>query len=75
MMCDDIFITFSSTGASLAAPKCDKGEEPMPSREELLARNSFGSVNDNKYLNRQQLEANGELERRLEIQKRWGLRK
>ncbi|EEA6574698.1 DUF2737 family protein [Salmonella enterica] len=24
----------------------------MPSREELLARNSFGSVNDNKYLNR-----------------------
>lgn len=47
--------------------------EPMPSREELLKRNSFGSVNDNKYLNRQQLEANGELERRLVIQKRWGL--
>ncbi len=23
----------------------------MPSREELLARNSFGSPNDNKYLN------------------------
>nr|WP_142626321.1 DUF2737 family protein [Salmonella enterica] len=27
-------------------------QPPMPSREELLARNSFGSVNDNKYLNR-----------------------
>ncbi|MDT3544787.1 DUF2737 family protein, partial [Cronobacter sakazakii] len=23
-----------------------------PSREELMARNSFGSVNNNKYLNR-----------------------
>ncbi|WP_447516401.1 DUF2737 family protein [Escherichia coli] len=26
--------------------------KPMPSREELLKRNSFGSVNDNKYLMR-----------------------
>ncbi|EJU9820300.1 DUF2737 family protein [Escherichia coli] len=25
--------------------------KPMSSREELLKRNSFGSVNDNKYLN------------------------
>ncbi|EFN4865940.1 DUF2737 family protein [Escherichia coli] len=25
--------------------------KPMPSREELLKRNSFGSVNDSKYLN------------------------
>ena len=25
--------------------------KPMPSREELLKRNSCGSVNDNKYLN------------------------
>ncbi|ELR6922385.1 DUF2737 family protein [Escherichia coli] len=25
--------------------------KPMPSREELLKRNSFCSVNDNKYLN------------------------
>ncbi|EFH9784293.1 DUF2737 family protein [Escherichia coli] len=24
--------------------------KPMPSREELLKRNSFGSVNDNRYL-------------------------
>ncbi len=34
------------------APKYDKLNAPMPSREELLARNSFGSVNDNKYLDR-----------------------
>ena len=26
--------------------------QPMPSREELMKRNSFGSVNNNKYLNR-----------------------
>ncbi|EHL7222919.1 DUF2737 family protein [Escherichia coli] len=25
--------------------------KPMPSREELLKRKSFGSVNDNRYLN------------------------
>lgn len=25
--------------------------KPMPSREELLKRKGFGSVNDNKYLN------------------------
>lgn len=35
------------------APKYDKLNAPMPSREELLARNSFGSPNDNKYLNRE----------------------
>ncbi|EHM2990995.1 DUF2737 family protein [Escherichia coli] len=28
--------------------------KPMPSREELLKRESFGSVNDNKYLNAMQ---------------------
>lgn len=38
---------------SIRAPKYDKqNQAPMPSREELLARNSFGSVNDNKYLDR-----------------------
>lgn len=26
-------------------------KKDMPSREELIARNSFGSPNDNKYLN------------------------
>lgn len=37
---------------SIRAPKYDKqNQAPMPSREELLARNSFGSPNDNKYLN------------------------
>ncbi len=40
-------------GTNTAAPKFTKpNQEPMPSREELLARNSFGSVNDNKHLNR-----------------------
>jgi len=45
-------INLVSNGAALRAPKYAKQkQEPMPSREELLARNSFGSVNDNKYLN------------------------
>ena len=40
-------------GSSSAAPKYDKqNQKPMPSREELLARNSFGSVNNNKHLDR-----------------------
>ncbi|EJE9216770.1 DUF2737 family protein [Salmonella enterica] len=40
-------------GTTTAAPKFTKpNQPPVPSREELLARNSFGSVNDNKYLNR-----------------------
>lgn len=40
-------------GTNTAAPKFAKqNPPPMPGREELLARNSFGSVNDNKYLNR-----------------------
>lgn len=39
---------------NLRAPKYTKeNQAPMPSREELLARNSFGSPNDNKYLNRE----------------------
>ena len=66
-------IDYQDAGTSLSAPKYDRSREPMPSREELLKRNSFGSVNDNKYLNRQQLEANGELERSQATQKRWGL--
>ncbi|WP_171964952.1 DUF2737 family protein [Cronobacter sakazakii] len=32
--------------------KSDRKHTPMPSREELMKRNSFGSVNNNKYLNR-----------------------
>ena len=42
---------YHNSGTSLAAPKYDRPEVPMPSREELLARNSFGSPDDNKYLN------------------------
>lgn len=44
---------YQQYGTTTAAPKHDKqNPPPMPSREELLARNSFGSVNDNKHLNR-----------------------
>lgn len=42
---------YHNHGTTLAAPKYDRFEAPMPSREELLARNSFGSPDDNKYLN------------------------
>lgn len=39
---------------SLAAPKYDRpqSEEAMPSKEQLLERKSFGSVNDNPYLDK-----------------------
>lgn len=40
-------------GANLAAPKYDHSKEPMPSREELLARKSFGSPDNNPYMNRE----------------------
>ncbi|NCH31120.1 DUF2737 family protein [Cronobacter malonaticus] len=41
----------NATGTS--APKYEKrNSSPMPSREELMKRNSFGSVNNNRYLNR-----------------------
>lgn len=43
---------YQQYGTTTAAPKYEKLNKPMPSREELLARNSFGSVNDNKHLNR-----------------------
>lgn len=43
---------YQQYGVSTAAPKYDKQNIPMPSREELLSRNSFGSVNDNKHLTR-----------------------
>jgi hypothetical protein len=38
-------------GSSSAAPKYNK-PKPMPRRDELLARNSFPSVNENKHLDR-----------------------
>jgi hypothetical protein len=44
---------YQQYGTTTAAPKYTKqNEKPMPGREELLARKSFPSVNDNKYLNR-----------------------
>lgn len=44
---------YQQYGATTAAPKYTKqNQKPMPSREELLERNSFGSVNDNKHLDR-----------------------
>jgi len=42
---------YENYGVTLSAPKYDKLNQPMPSREELLARNSFGSPDDNKFLN------------------------
>lgn len=42
---------YQQYGVSTAAPKYDKLNRPMTSREELLSRNSFGSVNDTKHLN------------------------
>ncbi len=60
---------------------------PMPTREELLARNSFGSPDDNPYLTtaaqraetaaRRQAEAakrNVQAERDAKIQKKWGVK-
>ena len=44
---------YQQYGTTTAAPKYTKqNEKPMPSREELLARNSFPSVNQNKHLDR-----------------------
>lgn len=38
--------------AELKAGKGRGSDKPMPSREELLARNSFGSPDDNKWLDK-----------------------
>lgn len=51
---------YQQYGVSTAAPKHDKPAKPRnltpkqveAERRELINRNSFGSVNDNKYLNR-----------------------
>ena len=44
---------YQQYGTTTAAPKYTKqNQKSMPSREELLARNSFGSVNNNKHLDR-----------------------
>ncbi len=41
-----------SYGSSSAAPKYDRPNKPMPSREELLARNSFPGPDRNRHLDR-----------------------
>lgn len=80
-------IDYQDAGTSLSAPKYDRSRDPMPGREELLARNSFGSPDDNKYLTTaaqraaskawrdlelaQQKEAR---ERAAKIQKKWGIK-
>ena len=44
---------YQQYGTTTAAPKYTKqNEKPMPSREELLARNSFPSVNTNHHLDK-----------------------
>ncbi|WP_105634299.1 DUF2737 family protein [Cronobacter dublinensis] len=45
MIIHDPLITQSELAARVKS-------QPMPSREELMKRNSFGSVNNNRYLNR-----------------------
>lgn len=42
---------YQQYGTTTAAPKYTK-QKPMPSREELLARNSFPSVNTNRHLDK-----------------------
>lgn len=42
---------YHDAGTSVKAPKYPRPYD-APSREELLARNSFGSVNDNKHLDK-----------------------
>ena len=47
------YYDYQQVGTNTAAPKHTKqNQPPMPGREELLARNSFGSVNNNKHLTR-----------------------
>ena len=46
---------YGQYGTTIAAPKYERNKEPMPSREELLARNSFGGPDNNPYLRQQQL--------------------
>ncbi|ELQ6229658.1 DUF2737 family protein [Cronobacter dublinensis] len=45
--------THHKTRPEQARRNTKKGTHPpMPSRDELMKRNSFGSVNNNRYLNR-----------------------
>ncbi len=76
-----------SVGATVRCGGVTGLNAPMPSRDELLARNSFGSPDDNPYLTtaaqraetaaRRQAEAakrNVQAERDAKIQKKWGVK-
>lgn len=41
---------YENYGVSLSAPKYDRTKEAMPTREELIARNSFDGPDQNKYI-------------------------
>lgn len=75
---DNGTLTTAMPKHDLSAPKYDKHPVPMPSRDELLRRNSFGSPDDNKYLNAVKPTAAvpktpDEESRRLAVQKKWGM--
>ena len=42
---------YSSSVANFIRGKCGSNE-PMPSKEELMSRNSFGTPSENKYLDK-----------------------
>jgi len=71
---------YENYGTTLSAPKYDRHPAPMPSREELLARNSFGSPDDNKYLktaSQRRLEAaerEAQAARQAEVARKWGVK-
>lgn len=71
---------YHNTGTNLATPKYDRPDATMPSREELLARNSFGSPDDNPYITTAAQRKLRAAERELEIQRqkvlmaKWGVK-
>ena len=72
---------YQQYGTTTAAPKYTKqNKKPMPSREELLARNSFGSPDDNPYITTAAQRKLRAAERELEIQRqkvlmaKWGVK-
>lgn len=70
---------YENYGVSLSAPKYDRTKETMPSREELLARNSFGGPDQNKYITTAAHRSKMATKRKREeaiakkIQKKWGV--
>lgn len=68
-----------SFGATIRCGGVNGLNQPMPSREELLARNSFGGPDQNKYIttaaHRQKMAAKRKREEAIakKIQKKWGI--